>query len=405
MDRSKWISLGVRLFGAGGVAAAIYGGASFSQTTQPPPPPLGAPLPGLTSTELNAWKQGQAAFTQQEEENEGLGPVFNAQSCVACHRAGAVGGASSDLTVSRVTRIGGIVNGVYSDLASVGGPVIEKRSLRSVDPSYPYPGEIIPLAAQFVSRRMTTPTFGDGLIEQIPWTTIYNLSQTPRPDGIHGVPNWVVNPETKSTEIGRYGWKAQVSTLHVFSGDAYLNEIGVTSATFPKDNSPQGRTNLDAADKVADPEDGTNDVRLFTLFMRFTAPPPPLPLNIAATRGQQLFNSMNCASCHIPVLQTGTNPSAALSNKQVHLFSDLLLHHMGVELSDGVRQGSAAGDQWKTAPLWGLRFRQFFLHDGRAGSVDQAILMHGGEAMAARDRYDNLSLTDKSAVLDFLGRI
>lgn len=403
MDRGKFVTYGARLVGLSGIVVLLGGG--WAKQAPPPPPPLGSPLPNLTLAERSAWQQGLDAFREDEQLNEGLGPVFNAQSCVACHHAGAPGGASTDLNISRVTRIGGIVNGAYSDLVAVGGPVIEKRSIRQLNPNYPYPGERVPDGTQFVSNRMTTPIFGAGLIEAIPWTTIYALSQTAQPDGIHGVPNWVVNPETKNTEVGRFGWKAQVSTLHVFSGDAYLNEMGVTSASFPKDNLPQGRTDPAGSDKVTDPEDGTNDVRLFTLFMRFTAPPPQVPFSQQAVRGQQLFGTMRCGSCHTPALQTGTSGSASLTNQTARLYSDLLLHRMGVGLSDGVRQGSAAGDQWKTAPLWGLRFRQFFLHDGRAGTVDQAILMHGGEASAARDRYANLPSTDKAAVQDFLGRI
>jgi CxxC motif-containing protein (DUF1111 family) len=405
MERGTFISRSIRLFGVGGVAAAICGGASFGQAPPPPLPPLGAPLPNLTSAELNSWRLGQQKFAEQEAPSDGLGPVFNARSCVACHHSGAIGGSSADFELSRVTRIGGIVNGAYSDLVAEGGPVIEAHSLKEIDPNYPYPGERVPAGTPFVSHRMTTPIFGDGLIEAISWSTLRDLSQKPQPDGIHGLPNWVINPETGGWEIGRFGWKAQLSSLHVFSGDAYLNEVGITSKSFPKDNMPQGRTDPAGADKVADPEDGSNDVMQFTMFMRLTAPPPPVPLSLQAQHGQQLFASMNCASCHTPSLSTGTYPIAALSNKTARLYSDLLLHHMGVELSDGVRQGSAAGDQWKSAPLWGLRFRQFFLHDGRASTVDQAILMHGGEASAARNRYENLSPGDKGALLDFLGRI
>ena len=402
MDRSRLFPLAIRLLGVAGLAAGILGGYSLGQT--PPPPPVGGPLRDLTSGELAAWQAGQQTFSELEAPAEGLGPVFNARTCGACHRAGALGGASVDNTISRVTRIGGFVNGAYSDLQLVGGPVIEVRSLREVDQTYPFPGEHVPVGA-FVSRRMTTPTFGDGLIEAIPWTTLRDRSQMTFPDGIHGVANWVINPETNSWQIGRFGWKAQVPTLHTFAGDAYLNEVGITSKFFPKDNAPQGNTDPSGADKVTDPEDGTNDVGKVANFMRFTAPPPPVPLDTLAVAGQQLFANMNCAVCHVPAMQTGTSFSASLTNKTVRLYSDLLVHHMGAALSDGVRQGSAMGDQWRTAPLWGLRFRTFFLHDGRATTANDAILMHGGEAQAARDRYANLSTADKSAVLDFLSRI
>jgi CxxC motif-containing protein (DUF1111 family) len=402
MNRYNQVSYGLRIVGLGGGVAAVVAAVGFAQAG---PPPVGGPLPGLTTIERSQWEAGLNALIDQEDPVDGLGPVFNARSCVACHRAGAPGGAGTDLAVSRVTRIGAIVNGVYSDLPNLGGPLLQVRSLREIDPNYPFPGERIPLGTQFVSRRITTPLFGAGLIEAIPWQTIYNRSLTTQPDNIRGAVHWVTNPETNGTEIGRFGWKAQVSNLHVFAGDAYQSEMGVTSRTFPKDSLPQGRLDPAGADKVADPEDGTDDVRRLTNFMRLTSPPPQVPFTTQALRGQQVFASIRCTSCHVPQMQTGTNAIVALSSRPVRLYSDLLIHRMGPGLNDGVRQGRAAGDQWRTAPLWGLRFRRSFLHDGRAATPEQAILMHGGAGQLSRDRYSSLPLTDRAALLDFLNRI
>lgn len=410
VNRRKVISRGIQVFAAGGAVAGMLGGgtvrvAQAGQQLPPPPPPVGAPLPAITLVEQQKFDSGRTVFGQLQAPVNGLGPVFNARSCVACHRAGAPGGAGTDLNIARVTRIGGIVNGVYSDLTNVGGPVLEARSLREIDPLYPYPGERVPVEAQFVSRRITTPLFGAGLIEAIPDSTIIANSQRLLPDGIHGVPNMVLNPESGRTQVGRFGWKCQVPIIHLFSGDAFLNEIGITSPTFPKDNLPQGRTDSNGADKAPDAEDNNTKVAAVSGFTRYLAPPPPVPFTPTSQRGQQVFNSIQCAACHMPVMQTGFSGSAAIANKPVHLWSDLLLHHMGRGLADGVRQGQAAGDMWRTAPLWGLRFRPLLLHDGRATTVEQAIVLHDGESKASRDRYVNLPLSDKQALLDFLSKI
>jgi CxxC motif-containing protein (DUF1111 family) len=367
--------------------------------TKQGPPPLGGPIEGLTAAQTQDFEDGRSQFLETEGPGNGLGPVFNGTSCGECHRAGALGGASADLRVSRVTRIGGMVNGAYSDLTNVGGPLLQSRSLRELFRNYPIPGEVVPREAQFVSHRITTPLFGSGLIEAIPAQSIVALSQIRQPDGIHGVPNIVINAETGGREVGRFGWKAQVSTLHAFAGDAYLNEMGITSPSFPHENLPQGRPIPPGADLALDPEDGGEDVDGIANYMRYLAPPVPAFTN---QRGSQLFATMHCASCHVPAQQTGDSPVGALANKPVNLYSDLLLHRMGPGLADGIRQGAAFGDQFRTAPLWGLSKRRFYLHDGRASTIDQAVRMHGGEATAATSRYVQLSIADRNAVLAFL---
>lgn len=367
------------------------------------PPPVGGPLPGLTVAEQQRFNDGRAEFLQNENPQTGLGPVFNGVSCVQCHGAGAPGGASIDLGVSVVTRIGGVVNSAYSDLENVGGALIQARSLREIIPSYPVAREVVPAQASIVGRRITTPIFGNGLIEAIPHSTIL-AAQDPadaNQDGISGRANILFNPETRTKEVGRFGWKCQVSSVHLFAGDAYRNEMGITSPSFPTEVLPQGRAIPPGADLVADPEDvNGNAVARLTDFMRLTA--APAPLTAGSPEARALFASTGCASCHTPTMTTGANAVAALANKQVNLYSDLLLHDMGTQLADGIRQGLASGTEFRTAPLWGVRFRRFLLHDGRAQTVDQAVRLHGGEATNSISRYLGLTPANRTTLLNFV---
>ncbi|AIE85585.1 hypothetical protein OP10G_2217 [Fimbriimonas ginsengisoli Gsoil 348] len=385
---------------------ACGGGGGSSSSGTPPPDPgatLGDPLPGLTADQSTRFQTGQHDFIEAETEAQGVGPLFNGTACAECHKAGTIGGAGTDLDRTRVTRIGGVRAGAYSDLESMGGPVMQSRSLREFDPSYPCVPETVPSGAEYVSHRMATPLFGLGLVEAIPDATIL-AGAVAKADGVQGVANMVRNPDTGRTELGRFGWKAQVSTLHWFAGDAYLNEMGVTSPSFPKELLPQGQPIPPGADTVADPEDNGRDVGRFTDFMRFLAPPVPSALSAQAVRGKQLFAQIACTACHTPSMQTGPNEIAALANRPVPLYSDLLLHRMG-SLGDNIVQGQAAGDQFRTAPLWGLQHRHFFLHDGRATTLEQAISDHDGEATAARTRFFGLADNDRAALLEFLGSL
>lgn len=366
---------------------------------------IGDPLVDLTAEERTAFADGLASFKTVEDEGDGLGPVFNGTSCSECHQAGSVGGAALNDTIARVTRIGGIRNGAYSDLSSEGGPVLQSRSLREFIPDFPLYAETVPADAQFVSHRMTTPLFGAGLIEAIPAATILARTKLNDPDGVHGEANIIHDPETGKDEVGRFGWKAQMPTLHLFAGDAYLNEMGITTASFPSENLPEGLPMPDGCDTVADPEDHDGDAEKFAAFMRFLAPPTPLAPTTISIEGSKLFDQARCTACHVPLMVTGSNSSNALAHRNVRLYSDLLLHHMGPALADGIQQGKAKGDQFKTAPLWGLSHRQFFLHDGQATTVEDAIMMHGGEATKAKGRFMAMTPDQQAAVIVFLSRL
>ena len=363
--------------------------------------PLGQPLAGLTAAELAAFNEGGVEFRNVETVAGGLGPIFNDVSCVACHDAGGTGGASR----RTVTRFGRTVNGVFDPLDSQGGSLLQERSInRGIR-------EVVPREANTVARRVTTPLFGAGLIEAIPDSTIVLGTLGRKPAGIAGKVSVVRDVVSGINRIGRFGWKAQAATLLAFSGDAYLNEMGITNRFFPTENAPNGNAALLARfDRVADVEDGIDpldgkaDIDRAADFMRLLAPPPRGPATASSVAGEAIFARLDCAVCHTPSMRTGRNVIAALSEKTVGLYSDLLIHDMGA-LGDGIAQGTAGARDMRTAPLWGLRSRPTWLHDGRANTVDQAVRGHAGEAQSSRDRYGALSAAERQQLLDFLNTL
>lgn len=393
--------------------ATVVGGQGAGRPpgARPAPVALGDPLSGLTGAQLAAFETGLEDFEEVEGLDDGVGPVFNALSCAECHAHPVTGGSSPDLQVAQVVRIGTLTNGLFDPLAGLGGMVLQRRSIKELDPNCPVLPEAIPAGASFVSLRQTPIVFGDGLIEAIPANTILARADPMdrNRDGIRGVPNVVLNPETKRNELGRFGWKGHGPTLHLFSGDAYINEMGITNPTFPTENLPQGQPIAEGWDLVPEvdgalEDDGTG-VTNFTNFMQLLAAPEPVATNDRTLFGQRVFTQIGCASCHTPQMTTGAHPIAALRFKPVNLYSDLLLHAMGTALADGIPLGQARGDQWRTTPLWGLSRRKFFLHDGRATTVETAVGLHGGEATAARTRFVALRGRDRDALLAFLGSL
>ncbi len=363
-----------------------------------PLPVLGDPLPGLTKTQLQEFTEGLDEFEHEEDAAGGLGPIFNNISCVACHNSGGTGGASAIV----VTRFGRTENGNFDALADLGGSLLQDNA---IDQSIL---EVVPLAANVTANRQSTPLFGLGLIEAIPDEIILRNALRPPSDGIRGHAVKVMDVATGKIRVGKFGWKCQQADLLTFAGDAYVNEMGITSRLFPTENAPNGDlAKLAVFDLVADPEDtvdpltGRGDIDAAASFMRLLAPPQPLPLTQSASQGRQIFSQLNCAVCHVPTMTTGRHAVLALSQKQVNLYSDLLVHDMG-RLGDGIVQGEAGAREMRTAPLWGLRASAPYLHDGRAPNIDVAIMAHDGEAKASRERYQKLSTTQKQQLLDFL---
>ncbi len=362
---------------------------------------FGDPLPGLAPAQLADFIIGLEEFENVETAEGGLGPIFNNVSCVSCHSSGATGGASNVF----VTRFGLRTDSRFSPLAHLGGSLLQNSA---IDPAAE---ERVPAEANVIIRRQSTPLFGLGLIEAIPEETILALARGRKPDGVTGRAARVQNIATGEPAIGRFGWKAQLSTLLDFAGDAYLNEMGVTSRLFPEENPPNGNIALlEQFDAIADPEDavdpetGKGDIDHAADFIRFLAAPPRLPVTPVIRAGEQIFQRAGCAVCHTPVLTTGPNPIAALHQKPVPLYSDLLLHDMAA-LGDGISQGDASPSEMKTAPLWGLRVSGPYLHDGRAVTIDGAIRAHDGEGRIARDRYERLTPAVRQQLLDFLSSL
>jgi CxxC motif-containing protein (DUF1111 family) len=275
--------------------------------------------------------------------------------------------------------------------------------------------------------RIPTPVFGAGLIEAVPDSAILaNMkaeARLKRPLGIFGHPNAHLsgnaNRSANDGTITRFGWKAQNKSLLLFSSEAYNVEMGVTSQLFPqeRDETPGCVFNATPEDAVNfTPKPNTaaiSDIEAFANFMRMLAPPTPAPETPSTANGRAVFVKVGCAFCHTPSLTTGkaiasgasTSPSAALSNRPVNLFSDLLVHNMGTGLADGIMQGGAGPDEFRTAPLWGVGQRVFFLHDGRTTSLVEAIKAHksrGSEANKIVERFNKLSTKQQQDLINFL---
>lgn len=363
--------------------------------------PLGSPLPGLSSRERERFERGLAVFTRDFEPSSGLGPLFNAEACGECHEDPAVGGVGDEVEVhaSWVRP-----DGACDLLAAEGGMVIQQHATPELTAAMAKLGVPDYLAESTpedgtLGRRSTPPVFGLGLLDGVPEATIRALADPndANRDGISGRPNY-----TADGRIGRFGRKATEPTLREFNADAALNEMGITNRLFPVESSIGGYPIPEGVDLVpVEPELSARDFDDLDAFLRYLAPPPPVRLTRAATDGQRLFSAIGCAACHVPSLRTGPSAVRALSNHVVNAFTDLLLHDMGPGLADiCVRQASPT--EFRTEPLMGLRFRAAFLHDGRAATVEAAVLAHGGEATRARDRFAALAAGQKAALVAYL---
>ena len=411
----------------------------------------GGMLPGLTSVEQQAFAIGRVAFQEVgsvqgtlPDTEKGLGPRFNLDSCAGCHAQPNIGGSSPALNPQiAVAKKAGARNEIPSFITA-DGPIREARfkfnpdgspdggvhALFTISGRSDAPGCFISqpdfrtaVATQNVAFRIPTPAFGVGLIEAIDDDTILaNLqanAATKQSMGIRGKPNMSARPNLSGNDgtITRFGSKAQNKSLEMFSGEAYNVEQGVTSDLFPQERdetrgcqfngTPESPTHFEALT----PLDVPSDVVKFAVFMRLLAPPTPSSDNASIVRGRQLFADTGCALCHTPTLHTGKSSVAALQGKEANLFSDLSLHNMGPNLADGISQGYAAGDEFRTAPLWGLGTRIFFLHDGRTKDLLEAIKAHAStgaglipasEANQVVANFNALNEIDKQTVLNFL---
>jgi CxxC motif-containing protein (DUF1111 family) len=309
--------------------------------------------------------------------------------------------------VRKVTHIGRVVNGQFDPLVAFGGPTIQDRGIGPFN-GVNFVGEVVPPQASIVSQHRTIPTFGLGLVDAVPDAVFVQLAQHEAQTNplTAGKPNIVPDPVSGSPRVGKFGWKAQEPSVLEFNADASVNELGVTSPIFPHENCPQGNCALLAANPArSNPNDPNGQfVQAVTNFVVFLAPPPRGPVGPNEQAGAALFNQIGCAQCHTPTLQTGPNAVHALSSVTFSPYSDFLLHDMG-SLGDGIVQNQAGPTQTRTAPLWGVRFEPTYLHDGRATTLDQAILAHDGQGKAAKALYAGLPAAQKAQLIDFLNSL
>ncbi|MGH7302832.1 MAG: di-heme oxidoredictase family protein [Candidatus Rokuibacteriota bacterium] len=405
-------------------------------------PGAGDPLQGLTPEEAEMFTVGAEDFAEEEGVTDGVGPRFNFVGCGGCHIQPALGGSSPAL--NPLLRVNdpkdlGFRNNVMPSFITPNGPIREARFQYNSDGSrdggvhalFVISGHREAAGCQIrqedfetqvrnrnIIFRIPTPLFGAGLIESITDSTLVaNLNSnagTKSSFGISGRPNRNGN----DGRISLFGWKAQNPSLLVFSGEAYNVEMGITNEAFPIE-----REETPSCQFANVPNDVTASVRQigaienFANFQRFLAPPTPVSSfnGVSASsvaRGRQQFMSVGCALCHTPQLQTNLRATvSALRGKTANLYSDLALHQMGPGLADDILQGLARGDEFRTAPLWGLGKRVFFLHDGRTDDLDVAIKAHRSEgnqrfgpseANRVIDTYNRLRESDQQDLLNFL---
>lgn len=327
-------------------------------------------------------------FTKQFTPQEGLGPLFNDRSCAGCHLEPKLGGMGRN-GVATVLRVGQLTKSGFDAMVGRGGPVAPEHAISELGEACDRRAGIPP-GVNVTSVRNAPALFGSGLIDAIP-DAVIRAGAVARGDGVRGRPSIVRGPDGRQ-RVGRFGWKAHLPTLERFVAEAFRSELGLTSPIPSEIASPTRRGQRGpCAEKSAGSEVDRDDVSAVTAFVAALPAPRPKP---PATDGAAVFEQTGCAACHMPTLKA--------RSRDVPLYSDLLLHDMGRALDDRVVQGSAAGPDWRTTPLWGLGDRTRFLHDGRARSIEAAILAHGGEAQRAMQRFRALSEEARRRLLAFL---
>jgi len=354
----------------------------------------GGPLPFLTASQQHGFRQGNAVFQTTFTPATGLGPLFNARSCAECHENPVVGGVGDEVETHATAFHGGVCD----DLGRIGGPVIQDSMTPALHAALGIDKEPVPVEATAFGRRTTPSVLGFGLLDAVPEAEIVALADPDDRDGdgISGRPNRL--PDGR---IGRFGRKAQIATLHEFTSGAFINEMGITSPAEPNEQTIRDTPLPAGVDPAPDPELGQAGLDAAEAFMRLLAPPPPTLASFAELQGRQVFASVGCTGCHVPLLRTGPSPVRALSYTTVSAYTDLLLHDMGPELAD-ICLGQAEPAEFRTEPLMGAQYKEVFLHDGRAPSIEAAIQLHAGEGAGARDRFLALSPQERAALLRFV---
>ncbi|MCB9877880.1 MAG: hypothetical protein H6835_09790 [Planctomycetes bacterium] len=389
----------------------LFSSLAASLCAQSLQPQMGAPLAGLTTTQLQQFETGKADFNTALSAPNGLGPIFNQVSCANCHN-NPIGGAGS----TKVTRFGfDDGKGGFDPLDALGGTLLQ---VGAIDPACQ---EIVPAAANITAFRLTPSALGFGLIEAIDDADIVANATVPPSVNVSGRVHWVTPLETPTGPLraGRFGWKSQIATVLSFSGDASQNEMGFTNRLLPFENAPNGNAALLATwDTVADPEDGPDGNGLdfidrITHFQRYLAAPPQTPRS--GMSGEVIFDAVGCADCHVSTWTTRNDPAleASIRNQTIKPYSDFLLHDMGIA-ADFIPTGDAAGGELRTPLLWGVRTRDAMWHDGRvvggtlqtrmlgAGGIIELHAALGSEARPSALAFQALSGADQLKVVAFL---
>jgi CxxC motif-containing protein (DUF1111 family) len=428
-----------------GAATAVSADGARDPGVRGGPPAAGQPLPGLTQDEVAFFEVGLEDFEEAEGIADGLGPRFNLDGCGGCHEQPAIGGTSPAVNPQvAVATAFGARNRVPSFI-DLDGPVREARFKFNRDGTrdggvhalFVISGRIddtggdatgcrivqddfeAERARNNVIFRIPTPMFGSGLMESISDRTLQaNLSANSSAKSRAGI-SGRFNRNGNDGTFTRFGWKAQVVSLLLFSGEAYNVEMGITSELFNGERDPSCQY-ASVPNDVTEIDESTglpvvNAIGNFAVFMRLLAPPTPhasFPGGSSSIgNGRRLFNDVGCGLCHTPTLRTGDSTVAALRDKNANLFSDLALHNMGPRLADNIEQGLARGDEFRTAPLWGLGQRLFFLHDGRTRDLLRAIQEHASsgnsqfgpsEANRVVSNFNSLTSRQRQDVLNFL---
>ncbi len=383
---------------------------------------LEGPIETLTSEQLRLHLVGDAEFGAIFTPESGLGPIFNATSCAQCHV-----GDGKGHPLFNLTRFGRMTADGFDPMVEFGGPQLQDRAIPGHPPETMPPG--VTGFAAFTAPAIT----GLGYLEAVDDTTLLNLEDPDdlNGDGISGrvqlhTANDLLDkvtakeaafhrgPRTRGLlwdgqYIGRFGKKALTVNLLQQTAGAYVNDMGVTTDVFPQDPLNVQVGNF-TSDGVPDPEVASSVLDAVVFYVKTLRIPPRRDEGAPDVEaGEGLFSQVGCASCHLPTLRTGRSEIAALDRVEFHPFTDLLLHDMGPGLDDGYTEGRATTAEWRTPPLWGIGLvettqggQAFFLHDGRAQSLEDAIALHGGEGSASRSAFQALSPDQRRQLLTYL---
>lgn len=383
--------------GAVGLALVLWVGCTGDAPLVEAPP--GEPLPGLDPAQLDAFHSGEAAFSRPFSEADGLGPLYNQDRCSSCHDLPTSGGHGAE-PVSKATR--------YTDaegcslLTEFGGDLFQ-QIVSEAGRAQGLTPEAIPPAATASADIVPSPLYGLGLVDAVSDEAILTRADPDDSDGDGISGRALVDAEGR---VGRFGWKAQHSTLAGFIEEATRLEMGVTTPAHPAEERPGGETMPAGADPAPDPEVDEAFLRSLDAYIRYLAPPPRSDPEDRETaedmaEGAEIFAFAGCDACHVPTMVTPESEDSAMDRKTFRIYSDLLLHDLGPELADTCTPG-ADPSEWRTAPLVGLGLRQVYLHDGRAQTVTNAIELHGGEAVRARAIFRSLNSQSREQLLAYL---